>query len=169
MRISLNPKAEWYDLVPGHIRVLAEPALDLVFEQAAQDDRIVALNLEIDEATAADDIDRMAELQRLLGKTMNLVVAELVITDWEGIEDDKGNPAPVDADYINATLRMPALASAWDQGYMARWLGLSDVLSAEKNASAPSPTGTSAAAPSTAKRARPSAKSARRKKTARKP
>lgn len=166
MRISINPKAEWYYLVPGHIRVLAEPALDLVFEQAAQDARVVELREAMD--AAAEDIDRTEELQREIGKAMNLAVAELVIVDWEGVEDETGKPAPVEPAYINAALRMPVLASAWDQNYMARWLGLSDVLNAEKNASAPSPNGTSAAAHNTAKPVRRSAKSAQTKKTGRK-
>ncbi|EEX09625.1 conserved hypothetical protein [Ruegeria lacuscaerulensis ITI-1157] len=168
MRISLNPKAEWYYLVPGHIRVLAEPALDVVFEQAAQDQRIVDLRQQVEEATEAENLDAAADLQREIGKMMNLVVAELVIVEWEGIEDDKGKPAPVEPAYINAALRMPVLASAWDQNYMARWLGLSDMLSAEKNGSAPSLNGTSAAARNTAKPARRSATPAQTKKTGRK-
>ena len=73
-------------------------------------------------------------------------LARVAIVDWEGIGDEAGAPIPPSPERIDALLDLYPAFRAFETAYFLPAL----VLDAEKNASAPAPNGTSAAAPSTA-------------------
>ena len=85
-------------------------------------------------------------------------VARRAVLEWEGVGDDDGNLVPVSPAGIDALLEIWPVFEAFQAQYVARGL----MLDAEKNASAPSPTGPSAGASATAKHARKPARTARR-------
>jgi hypothetical protein len=68
------------------------------------------------------------------------------IVDWGGIGDAAGAPIPPSPERIDALLDLYPAFRAFEMAYFLPAL----VLDAEKNACAPAPNGTSAAAPSTA-------------------
>jgi hypothetical protein len=80
------------------------------------------------------------------------------VTDWEGVGDAEGAPAPVSPESIDALLDVWPIFEAFQLAYVAKGL----MLEQEKNASALSPSGTSAGAIATAKRARDRARTAQR-------
>lgn len=90
---------------------------------------------------AGTDDERIAALVKAIGR--------LVITDWEGVGDDAGTAIAPTPEGIDALLDLWPFAEAFQQLY----LGPALLLDAEKNASAPLPTGTSAGAPDTAQAA----------------
>ena len=85
-------------------------------------------------------------------------IARIAVTDWEGVGDAEGTPVPVTPDGIDALLEVWPIFEAFQAVYVAGGL----LLDAEKNASAPSPTGTSAGATATARPAGKPARTARR-------
>lgn len=85
----------------------------------------------------------------------------LTIVGWEGVADPDGAPAEVTPDNIRALLDLYPVGEAWQRLHVGPAL----VLAAEKNASAPSPTGTSAGAKGTATPAASGAPRARTKST----
>lgn len=90
-------------------------------------------------------------------------VARHAILDWDGVGDEKGKPAPVEAAYVDALLDEYPIYRAFQAEYVSTGMALVQ----EGNGSAPSPNGTSAAARNTARTAKASAKPARRGKTGR--
>ena len=76
-------------------------------------------------------------------------IARIAVTDWEGVGDADGSPVPVTPEGIDALLEVWPIFEAFQAVYVANGL----LLDAEKNVSAPSPTGTSAGATATARRA----------------
>ena len=72
------------------------------------------------------------------------------VSDWEGVGDVDGSPVPVTPEGIDALLEVWPIFEAFQAVYVSKGL----LLDAEKNASAPSPTGTSAGATATARPAR---------------
>lgn len=89
-------------------------------------------------ATCSTDDERITALVKGIGR--------LVIIEWEGVGDDTGSAITPTPDGIDALLDLWPFAEAFQQQY----LGPALLLDAEKNASAPLPTGTSAGAPGTA-------------------
>ena len=85
-------------------------------------------------------------------------VARRVVTGWEGVGDANGNPVPVTPEGIDALLDIWPVFEAFQTRCLAPHL----MLDAEKNASAPSQTGTSARAKATARPAKARARTARR-------
>lgn len=167
MRLNLNPKPERYQLIDPvgqgtGVAIIARPALSEVIEEAKADDSLLAFAEEIRAALEADG-DATTEVTPALlrskgkvGLLFSKAVARLVIEGWEGVEDPDGSPAPVTPDRVNAFLDVPVIYDAFSQHFLGRWL----VVEQEKNGSAPSPTGTSAAAQHTAQPAPRSAQSA---------
>ena len=80
------------------------------------------------------------------GAALLKALARVAIIDWEGIGDEAGAAIPPSPERIDALLDLYPAFRAFETGYFLPAL----VLDAEKNASAPAPNGTSAAAPSTA-------------------
>lgn len=106
--------------------------------------------------------DRLAERQKING--MEIRAADLVkelgllaIVDWEGVAGEDGAPAPLTEVSVLALLDLYPVFSRFNDLFVGPAL----TLEAEKNASAPSLTGTSAGAKTIAARARKRAKSAR--------
>jgi len=143
LRLNLAREPYWLDLGLG-VRVRVEP-LTTALMVAARSDPAVR---DLPEGTSDD------EIAVVFGK----VLAERAILDWEGVGDAEGNPAPVTPEGIAALLDIWPIFERFQMGYVAKGLELE----AEKNASAPSPTGSMAGAKATAPRARKAAKTARK-------
>jgi len=157
MRLNLNPGVEAYRLIEAAGLVIhARPALADLIEEAKTDPAVVAHAASVD--AEADPLSPEALRARNRGGLlMTKALARLVIEAWEGVEDPDGSPAPVTPDRIDALLDIAPVYDAFTSVYLSRWL----TVQAEKNGSSPSPTGISAAARTTAKPARPRAKTAR--------
>ena len=141
IRLNLTATPQWLDLAPG-LRLLVGPLTTALMVSARADPAIEGL---------PDDAS-----QEELALAMAKAVARRAVLDWEGVGDDAGNIVPVTPEGIDALLEIWPVFEAFQTQYVARGL----ILDAEKNVSAPSPTGPSAGATGTvrpAKRAAPSA------------
>ena len=88
--------------------------------------------------------------QEELALAMAKAVARRAVLDWEGVGDAMGQPLPITPEGIDALLEIWPVFEAFQTLYVAKGL----ILDAEKNVSAPSPTGPSAGATGTARPAR---------------
>ena len=143
IRLNLTSEPRWLDLDPG-LRLQVAPVTTAIMAAARSD-------------IAASDMSEDLP-QEALAVTMAKAVARRVILDWQGVGDAAGNPLPVTPEGIDALLDIWPVFEAFQRDCLAPHL----MLEQEKNASAPSPTGSSAGATGTAKRARTPAKTARR-------
>ncbi|MFU8899859.1 MAG: hypothetical protein ACNA7L_13275, partial [Roseinatronobacter sp.] len=82
----------------------------------------------------------------------------IAIKDWEGVGDADGTPITVTPEHINALLEVWPLFEA----FQTKYVNSGFLLDAEKNASAPLPTGNSAGARSTARPAKARVRTARK-------
>jgi hypothetical protein len=80
------------------------------------------------------------------------------VIDWDGVGDTEGNALLVTPEGIDALLSLWPIFEAFNLHYVSRGM----LLDAEKNGSAPSPTGTSAGATVTARPVKRSARTAPR-------
>ena len=144
LRLNLASEPEWLDLCHG-VRVRVVPCTSAIMAAARGSDTVEALV-----AAGASE----AELALALAKAM----AGIAIIDWEGVGDADGNAAPVTPAGIDALLEVWPIFEAFQAIYVSKGL----LLDAEKNVSAPSPTGTSAGATATARLAAKRARTARR-------
>ena len=135
IRLNLSATPEWLDLAPG-LRLLVGPLTTALMVSARADPAIDALP---EGAT-----------QEELALAMAKAVARRAVLDWEGVGDDIGNLLPVSPEGIDALLEIWPVFEAFQTRYVARGL----ILDAEKNVSAPSPTGPSAGATDIARPAR---------------
>ena len=135
IRLNLTATPQWLDLAPG-LRLLVGPLTTALMVSARADPAIEALP---EGAT-----------QEELALAMAKAVARRAVLDWEGVGDDAGNIVPVSPDGIDALLEIWPVFEAFQTKYVARGL----ILDAEKNVSAPSPTGHSAVATGTARPAK---------------
>ena len=85
-------------------------------------------------------------------------LARRAVVDWEGVGDAEGNVVPVTPEGIDALLSLWPIFEAFNLQYVSRGM----LLDAEKNGSAPLPTGTSAGATATARPAKRNARTAPR-------
>jgi hypothetical protein len=143
LRLNLAREPYWLDLGLG-VRVNVEPLTTALMVAARSDPAVRGLP----EGTSDD------EIAVIFGK----VLADRAILDWEGVGDAEGNPTPVTPEGIAALLDMWPIFERFQMGYVAKGLELEQ----EKNAFAPSPTGSTAGAKATAPRARKTAKTARK-------
>lgn len=143
LRLNLAREPYWLDLGLG-VRVRVEPLTTALMVAARSDPEVRGLP----EDTSDD------EIAVIFGK----VLAERAILDWEGVGDADGNPTPVTPEGIAALLDIWPIFEKFQMGYVARGLELEQ----EKNASALSPTGSTAGAKAIAPRARKRAKTARK-------
>ena len=148
IRINLSPEPQWLDLGLG-LRLQLAPLSTAVMLSARAD--IAAADLPADASN--DDLS-------MIGAK---AIARRTVLAWEGVGDDAGNPVPVSPEGIDALLEIWPVFEA----FQAQYVGLGMLLEQEKNVSAPSPTGTSAAAQTTAKPASPARAAKARAKTAR--
>ena len=135
IRLNLTATPQWLDLAPG-LRLLVSPLTTALMVSARADPAIEAMP---EGAT-----------QEELALAMAKAVARRAILDWEGVGDDAGNIVPVTPEGIDALLEIWPVFEAFQTQYVAKGL----ILDAEKNVSAPSPTGPSAGATATVRHAR---------------
>ncbi len=143
IRLDLSTKPRWLDLGSG-LRLHVLPVTTAIMVAARNDPAVEALP---EKASREEQALAMAK-----------AVARRVVTGWEGVGDAEGNPVPVNPEGIDALLDIWPVFEAFQTRILAPHL----VLDAEKNASSPSPTGTSAGATPTAKPAKARARTARR-------
>ena len=136
IRLNLTAKPQWLDLAPG-LRLLVGPLTTALMVSARADPAIEALS---EGAT-----------QEALALAMARAVARRAVLEWEGVGDEAGNILPVTPEGIDALLEIWPIFEAFQTQYVARGL----ILDAEKNVSAPLPSGPSAGAKAIASPARP--------------
>ena len=142
IRLNMTATPQWLDLAPG-LRLQVAPLTTALMVSARADAALEALP----EDTSQE------ELALVMAKS----VARRAVLDWEGVGDDAGNAVPVTPDGIDALLDIWPVFEAFQTQYVAQGL----LLDADKNVSAPSPSGNSAGARAIAKPARKPARTAR--------
>ena len=143
LRLDLTSEPRWLDLGHG-VRLRAAPLTTALMVAARSDPAVEALP-----ETASDEARALVFAK---------AIARIAVTEWDGVGDADGNLAPVTPAGIDALLEVWPIFVAFQAIYVARGL----LLYSEKNASAPSPTGTSAGATATARPAARRARTARR-------
>ncbi len=133
--MNLTATPQWLDLAPG-LRLLVGPLTTALMVSARADPAIEALP--------------EGASQEALALAMAKAVARRAVLDWEGVGDDEGNAVSVTPEGIDALLEIWPVFEAFQTMYVANGL----ILDAEKNVSAPSPTGPSAVATDTARPAK---------------
>lgn len=141
IRLNLTATPDWLDLAPG-LRLKVAPLTTALMVSARAD-------------PALESLPENAS-QEGLALAMAKAVARRAVLDWEGVGDEAGQPLPVTPEGIDALLEIWPVFEAFQTKYVARGL----ILDAEKNASAPSPTGPSAGASAIARPAQGPARTA---------
>ena len=141
IRLDLSSAPKWLDL-GSDLRLHVLPVTTAIMVAARNDPAVESLPQ-----------GASKEVQALV---MAKAVARRVLTGWEGVGDADGNPVPVSPEGIDALLDIWPVFEAFQTRCLAPHL----MLDAEKNASAPSPTGPSAGATATARPARAPARTA---------
>ena len=131
IRLDLSRKPRWLDL--GHdVGLRVAPLTTSLMAAARSDASVTGL------AEGASN--------ETIAVTMAKALARLVVLEWEGVGDAAGEPVPVTPQGIDALLDILPLFEAFQLRYVSKGL----LLEEEKNGSALSANGTSAAATSTA-------------------
>lgn len=143
IRLDLSREPGWLDLGHG-VRLRVLPLTTALMVASRSDAQVEAL------PESATDEERAVVFAK--------AIARRAVTDWEGVGDTEGHPVPVSPEGIDALLDVWPIFEAFQLAYVAKGL----MLEQEKNASAPSPRGTSAGAIATAKPARKRARTAPR-------
>ncbi|WP_338068127.1 hypothetical protein [Paracoccus siganidrum] len=114
IRLNLSTEPRWVDLLPG-LRLKAAPVTTAVMAAARAD-------------VSMEDIGPEAAKEEL-AVAMAQAVAGRVVTEWEGVGDEDGNPIPITPEGIHALLNIwPVFEAFQDQV-----LGPHLVLESEKN------------------------------------
>jgi hypothetical protein len=142
LRLNLCREPEWLELAPG-LRLLLAPMSTALMMAARAD-------------PAVQDLPEDASNDQR-GMVFARALARRALLDWEGVGDAKGKPLPVTPEGIDALLDIFPIFDAFQTDFVGKGL----MLDAEGNASAPSPTGSSAGAIATAQPAAASAPTAR--------
>ena len=143
IRIQLSPDPQWLDLGHG-VRLKLLPLTTALMVATRSDPAVQDL-----EPGASND-ERAAIFATAL--------ARRAVVDWEGVGDVDGKPIPVTDEGIDALLSLWPIFEAFNLRYVSHGM----LLDAEKNGSAPSPTGTSVGAKATARPAKVSVPAAPR-------
>jgi hypothetical protein len=143
IRLDLSAAPRWLDLAAG-LRLHVLPVTTAIMVAARNDPSLEALP-----ETASREEQALA---------MAKAVARRVVTGWEGVGDAEGHPVRVTPEGIDALLDIWPVFEAFQSRCLAPHL----MLEQEKNASAPSPNGTSAGVDATATPAKARARTARR-------
>ena len=143
IRINLSPEPQWLDLGHG-VRLQLLPLTTALMVATRSDPAVQALS------TDASNDSRAAMFAAAL--------ARRAVVDWEGVGDETGTVITVSPDGIDALLSLWPIFEAFNLHYVSRGM----LLDAEKNGSAPSPTGTSVGATATARPAKRNARTAQR-------
>jgi hypothetical protein len=134
IRLDLAPEPQWLDL--GHGVCLKLLPLTTALMVATRSDPAVQ-----DLGPEASNDVRAAIFAGAL--------ARRAVVEWEGVGDADGNVLPVTPEGIDALLSLWPIFEAFNLSYVSRGM----LLDAEKNGSAPSPTGPSVGAKAIARRA----------------
>jgi hypothetical protein len=132
IRIELSPEPQWLDLCHG-VRLKLLPLTTALMVATRSDPAVQDLDPE------ASNDERAAIFATAL--------ARRAVVDWDGVGDAEGNVLPVTPEGIDALLSLWPIFEAFNLLYVSRGM----LLDAEKNGSAPSPTGTSVGAKATAR------------------
>ena len=143
IRLNLSTAPRWIDLLPS-LRLEVAPVTTAIMASARSD-------------ASLDNLDPDAP-KEVLAVAMAEAVARRVITDWEGVGDDAGNPVAVTPDGIDALLDIWPVFEVFQNKILGQHL----LLDSEKNDFALSLNGTSAGATDTAKPATVAAQTVRR-------
>ena len=143
LRLNLSREPEWLELAPG-LRLLLAPMSTALMISARGD-------------PAVQDLPENASNDQR-GMVFARALARRAVLDWEGVGDAEGAPLAVTPEGIDALLDIFPIFDAFQTNYVGKGL----MLDAEGNASAPSPTGSSAGAIATARPVTASAPTARR-------
>jgi hypothetical protein len=141
LTLDLTNTPFWCDLVPG-VRVKLRPLTTALMVAARSDPAIADLPKEA----------RTEEAALAMAKAL----ARTAILDWEGVGDAEGAPLVVSPEAIDALLDIWPIFEAFQTVYVVKGL----LLDAEKNASSPVPSGSSAGATATAQHVDPPAQTA---------
>lgn len=161
LKLNIRNEPRWLDCGYG-VRLHLKPATSSIMAEARRDPAVRSLLPEM----AGDE--EMPELDpgtnEALGVALAQAVARRCVIGWEGVGDEDGvalkTPSP---EGVDALIEVPGIFEV----FQSRFLAPAMLLVVEKNGSAPSPTGTSAAARNTARPARSPAKPARKPRTRR--
>ncbi len=134
IRLDLKREPYWLDLAPS-VRLRVRPCTTAL---------VMAARASMTTAEPAPELEPGDDNAR--GAALLKALARAAIVDWEGIGDEAGAAIPPSPERIDALLDLYPAFRAFETGYFLPALELD----AEKNASAPAPNGTSAAAPNTA-------------------
>ena len=132
LTLDLTNAPQWCDLIPG-VSVKLRPLTTALMVSARGDPAIA----DLPEGAATEEA----------ALAMAKALARRAILAWEGIGDADGNPIDPTPDAIDALLDIWPAFEAFQTHYVAKAL----ILDAEKNASAPLPTGPTAGAKATAR------------------
>ena len=138
IRIQLFPEPQWLNLGHG-VRLQLLPLTTALMVATRSDPAVQDLDAE-----ASND----ARAAIFAG-----ALARRAVIDWEGVGDADGNVLSVTPEGVDALLSLWPIFEAFNLHYVSRGM----LLDAEKNGSAPSPTGTSVGATATARPAAPDA------------
>ena len=143
IRITLSPEPQWLDLGHG-VRLQLLPLTTALMVATRSDPAVQDL------ATDANNDSRAAVFAAAL--------ARRAVINWEGVGDESGTVIAVSPKGIDALLSLWPIFEAFNLHYVSRGM----LLDAEKNGSAPSPTGTSVGATATARPAKRNVQTAQR-------
>jgi hypothetical protein len=143
LTLDLTNEPRWHDLAPG-VRVQLRPLTTSLMVVTRSDPVVEAVPED------ATDEERAVAFAKAL--------ARRAVLAWEGIGDAEGNAIDPSPDAVDALLDIWPIFEAFQLTYVSKGL----LLEQEKNVSASSPSGPSAGASATAKRAKRPAKTARR-------
>ena len=143
IRINLLPEPQWLDLGHG-VQLQLLPLTTALMVATRSDPAVQAL------AAEANNDSRAA--------TFAAALARRAIVNWEGVGDETGTVIAVSPEGVDALLSLWPIFEAFNLLYVSRGM----LLDAEKNGSAPSPTGTSAGATATARPVKRSVRTAPR-------
>ena len=143
IRINLCPEPQWLDL--GHdVRLQLLPLTTALMVATRSDIAVQEL------AADASNDTRAAVFAAAL--------ARRAVVAWEGVGDESGTVIAVSPEGIDALLSLWPIFEAFNLLYVSRGM----LREAEKNGSAPSPTGTSVGATATARPAKRNVQTAQR-------
>ena len=143
IRIQLSPEPQWLDLRHS-VRLLLLPLTTSLMVATRSDPAVQALDADASNDTRA--------------AVFAAALARRAIVDWDGVGDADGSVLEVTPEGIDALLSLWPIFEAFNLHYVSRGM----LLDAEKNGSAPSPTGTSAGATAIARPAKRNARTAQR-------
>jgi len=158
IRLGLNLEPLWLNLTPGRepaVRVYCRPLDTLAYQTAqiraareAQERLRAAADLVASGAsvTGLPDPDDQAAVAALGQVLFATGLAQAAIADWEGVGDADGQPVPVTAEWVRRLMAVAPLADEFLHQYTAVYREMYR----EGEGYAPSPNGSSVAAPLTA-------------------